>query len=59
MRSRADDVVGVVLDTALGRFAMWLPLPTAIALAGQLVAIAEDREVLRERYAQRLEAPQP
>jgi hypothetical protein len=50
------DVIGIVLSTSLGGFAVWLELPVAVQLAGQLVALAEDREALRERYAERLGA---
>ena len=50
-----DDVIGIVLDTALGAFAVWLPMASAVGLAGQLVDIAEKREALRARYLQRLE----
>ncbi len=53
-----DDVLGIVVDTTLGQFAMWLGLGDAVQLAGQVVEIAEHREVLRERYAQRaVDAP--
>jgi hypothetical protein len=50
-----QDVVGIVLDTTLGRFAVWLPLPSAVGLAGQLVGIAENADQLRIEYLQRLE----
>jgi hypothetical protein len=49
-----DDVVGIVADTTLGRFAMWLALPAAVQLAGQLVDIAENRDELRAAYVGRL-----
>lgn len=45
-----DDVIGIVLDTALGGFAVWLELPTAVQLAAQLVEIAEHADTLRQRY---------
>ncbi len=48
-----EDVVGIILDTALGKFAVWLPMASAVGLAGQLVDIAENREALRQRYLQR------
>ena len=54
-----DDVIGIVLDTALGTFAVWLPMASAIGLAGQLVDIAENREALRAAYLQRELATQP
>jgi hypothetical protein len=49
------DVVGIVLGTTLGKFAVWLPLGSAVGLAGQLVDIAEKREELRLTDLQRLE----
>jgi hypothetical protein len=53
------DVVGIVLGTTLGKFAVWLPLESAVGLAGQLVDIAEHREQLRTEYLERAEiAPQ-
>ncbi len=36
-----------------GEFALWLKLGEAVTLAGQLLDIAENREVLGERYAER------
>ncbi len=48
------DVIGVVLDTTTGRFALWLEADDAVQLAGQIVAIVENLETLRERYAQRV-----
>jgi hypothetical protein len=48
-----NDVIGVVMDTSLGGFVVWMPLPTTVQLAAQLVAIAEDREALRQRYIER------
>jgi hypothetical protein len=48
-----DDIIGIVLDTALGVFAVWLPMASAVGLAGQLVDIAGNAEALRERYLQR------
>jgi hypothetical protein len=51
-----DDVVGIVLETTLGDFAVWLPLPSAVQLAAQLVEIAEDAEELRTDYLERLQA---
>jgi hypothetical protein len=48
-----DDVVGLVLDTTLGKFAVWLPLPSAVTLASQLVDIAGNAEALRAAYTQR------
>jgi hypothetical protein len=48
-----DDIIGIILDTALGGFAVWLPMASAVGLAGQLVDIAENRGALRERYLQR------
>ncbi len=50
-RDGDDDFLGVVIDTAIGKFAMWLQLPAAVQMAAQVVALAEDREQLRERYA--------
>jgi hypothetical protein len=50
------DVVGIVLETTLGGFAVWLPLPSAVRLAGQLVDIAENADQLRSAYVERLEA---
>ena len=47
------DVVGIVLGTTLGRFAVWLPLESAVGLAGQLVNIAEKRDELRAEYLER------
>jgi hypothetical protein len=44
------DVVGIVLGTTLGKFAVWLPLESAVGLAGHLVDIAEKREQLRAEY---------
>jgi hypothetical protein len=52
-----DDIVGVVVDTTLGQFALWLQSDTAIQLAGQLVQILENREALRARYTGRLNPP--
>jgi hypothetical protein len=52
-RDGDDDIIGIVLDTPLGRFAVWLPMASAIGLAGHLVEIAENREALHERYLQR------
>jgi hypothetical protein len=52
-REGDDDVIGVVVDTTLGQFAIWLLAENAVALAGQLVTIVVNREVLRERYAER------
>jgi hypothetical protein len=49
----------VVIETALGRFAMWLTSDTAVALAGHLVQILENREALRERYVERIGAGLP
>ncbi len=54
-----QDVIGLVLDTALGHFCVWLPLESAVALAGQLVDIAENREELRLEYVERLQASLP
>lgn len=51
-----EDVVGIVLDTALGRFCVWVPLPTAVGLAGRIVAIAEDADELRLEYLERSKA---
>jgi hypothetical protein len=51
-----DDIVGIVLDTTLGEFAVWLPLPSAVQLASQLVDIADDADRLRDAYVKRLEA---
>ena len=45
--------IGVVVDTTLGGFVLWLEADSAVQLAGQLVTIVESREVLRERYLQR------
>jgi hypothetical protein len=50
-----DDIVGVVMSTALGEFAIWLPAENAVQLAGQLVDIVENRQMLRERYIERAE----
>lgn len=50
------DVIGVVMSTTLGEFAVWLEADTAVELAGQLVEIVEHREMLRERYLQRADA---
>jgi hypothetical protein len=47
-----EDVIGVILSTTVGRFALWLPLPTAVGLAGRIVDIAGDRERLRIDYLQ-------
>ena len=47
------DVVGIVLGTTLGRFAVWLSLESAVGLAGQLVNIAEKRDELRAEYLER------
>ena len=44
----SDDVVGIVLQTALGG--------SAVQLAGQLVDIAENVEQLRAAYLQHAEA---
>jgi hypothetical protein len=49
------DVVGIVLGTTLGRFAVWLPLESAVGLAGSLVDIAEKRDELRAEYLERAE----
>jgi hypothetical protein len=48
-----EDVVGVVLDSTLGRFAVWLPLAAAVAMASQLVDIAGNAEALRAAYTRR------
>jgi hypothetical protein len=45
-----EDVIGIVVSTALGRFAIWLPMPAAIGVADAIVDIAEDREGLRADY---------
>ena len=50
----ADDIIGVVLDTTAGGFALWLGADDAVALAGQIVTIVENLETLRERYLQRV-----
>ena len=50
-----EDIIGVVLETALGAFAVWLPVASAVGLAGQLVEIVEKRDELRAAYVQRLE----
>jgi hypothetical protein len=42
-----EDVVGIILETTLGKFAVWLPLESAVGLACQLVEIAEHRDQLR------------
>ncbi|HSS24739.1 MAG TPA: hypothetical protein VLL82_10135 [Mycobacterium sp.] len=55
----ADDIIGVVVDTTMGSFALWLEADNAVQLAGQLVGIVENREVLRERYLQRELEAQP
>jgi hypothetical protein len=57
-RDGDNDVIGVVVDTTLGGFALWLQSDTAIQLVGQLVQILENRDALRERYAERLKLPQ-
>jgi hypothetical protein len=49
-----DDVLGVILRTALGQFALWLPLPAAVGLAGRIVDIARDVDQLRLEYLKRL-----
>lgn len=49
------DVIGMVVDTTLGQFAIWLPADNPVQLAGQLVTIVENREMLRERYIKRAE----
>jgi hypothetical protein len=51
-----EDIIGVVLETALGRFAVWLPMASAVGLAGQLVDIADNAEQLRTAYLQRAQA---
>jgi hypothetical protein len=56
-RDGDNDIVGIVLDTTLGGFAMWLELDNAIALAAQLVTIAEKREQLRAEYLERASNP--
>ncbi len=48
-----DDVVGVVVDTTLGGFVLWLAADNAVQLAGQLVMIVENRDRLRDAYARR------
>jgi hypothetical protein len=48
-----DDVVGVVVDTTLGGFVLWLAADNAVQLAGQLVTIVENRDRLRDAYARR------
>jgi hypothetical protein len=52
-RDGEHDIVGVVLDTTLGGFAMWLELDNALQLAAQLVAIAENRDRLATAYTAR------
>ncbi len=56
-RDGATDVVGVVLQTTLGAFAVWLEADSAVQLAGQLVTIVEHRDMLRERYIERETGP--
>lgn len=54
-----EDVVGIVLETTLGKFAVWLPMQSAIGLAGQLVEIAENADELRLDYLERLQTSLP
>lgn len=58
-RDGGDDVVGVVVDTTLGGFVLWLATEHAVQLAGQLVTIVDNRDLLRERLprARRNEPP--
>jgi len=42
-----------VVDTTLGGFVLWLQADNAVQLAGQLVTILENRDRLREAYAER------
>lgn len=49
-----EDVVGIVLETTLGKFAVWLPMASAVGLAGQLVDIAGRRDELRTAYLERV-----
>jgi hypothetical protein len=48
-----EDVVGIVLETTLGKFAVWLPMASAVGLAGQLVDIAGNADHLRLAYLER------
>ncbi len=41
------------MDTTLGGFVLWLQADNAVQLAGQLVTIVENRDRLREAYAER------
>jgi hypothetical protein len=52
-RDGEHDIVGVVLETTLGGFAMWLELADAVQLAAQLVSIAENRDRLAAAYTAR------
>lgn len=52
-RDGNDDIIGVVTNTTIGAFVLWLAAGDAMQLVGQLVDILENREVLREKYAQR------
>ena len=64
VRDADGDVVGMVVDTTVGGFVLWLDLDNndAVQLAAQLVDIAENRDQLRRRYAERtalVESSQP
>jgi hypothetical protein len=48
-----EDILGIVADTTLGRFALWLPMVAAVGLADRLVELAERAPQLREAYRQR------
>jgi len=48
-------IVGIVLSTALGEFAVWLPLESSVQLASGLADIAENADELRDRYLERLQ----
>jgi hypothetical protein len=52
-RDDDDDIIGVVMETTLGAFAIWLPMASAVGLAGQLVDIAENADHLRLQYLER------
>ncbi len=53
---RDDDIIGVVTETTLGSFVLWLAAENAVQLAAQLVTIVENREELRARYTERAHA---
>ena len=58
-RDGDDDVIGMVVDTTLGGFVVWLQLENALQLASHLVEIIGRREALRERYTERALAESP